>query len=183
MISFKSRREKKLWIITAILLVTIFCTLGLAGSIAMELKKYGLEVAPFLLGCFLAVIMVFIQAFRRKASRNEIWAWIGIIAIYVFAFVRITSPIERSHLVEYGIVSILILEALTERRKHGVFKASPYLSAAIATWIISVMDEVIQLWIPNRVFDWDDILFNTIAVTLAISSSKVLSLIRAKRSS
>lgn len=180
MISFKSRREKKLWIITAILIVTIFCTLGLAGSIAMELKKYGLEVAPFLLGCFLAVIMVFIQAFRRKASRNEIWAWIGIIAIYVFAFVRITSPIERSHLVEYGIVSILFLEIFLERKANGRKPQYPYIMAFAVTWIFSILDETLQIWIPNRIFDWDDILFNTIAVTLAIGSSKLISKSRNK---
>jgi VanZ family protein len=52
------------------------------------------------------------------------------------------------------------------------------LVALVFAFIIGVLDESIQLVLPNRVFDPQDILFNGFAVTMAIGSSALLTLIR-----
>jgi hypothetical protein len=44
-----------------------------------------------------------------------------------------------------------------------------------------VLDECIQIFLPDRVFDTDDILFNGFAGLMAIGSSLVLQWIRKKK--
>ncbi|MDX1407699.1 MAG: VanZ family protein, partial [Saprospiraceae bacterium] len=91
------------------------------------------------------------------------------------AFLRFSSPAERTHLVEYSIVALLILEALRERAANGRPVSRPALWAFILTAGIGVLDETLQLFMPNRVFDPVDIAFNCGAAGAAVLARLVMS--------
>ncbi len=44
---------------------------------------------------------------------------IAVTAVYLFTIFRMQIPEERAHLIEYGLVAILIRQALAERRRNG----------------------------------------------------------------
>ena len=99
---------------------------------------------------------------------------LGVAATYVLVFVRFTSTEERSHLIEYGVVAAFIHEALAERASQGRPVAFYPVLAVLATAIIGVVDEFIQRFIPNRVFDPQDIFFNTMAGAIAVAAIAAL---------
>ncbi|MDE0580183.1 MAG: VanZ family protein, partial [bacterium] len=81
---------------------------------------------------------------------------------------------ERTHLIEYGVVALLIHAALTERAMHSPHVPAPAVLAIALTGLFGVLDELIQALLPNRVFDWRDILFNVVAAVLAVGAIKAL---------
>ena len=82
--------------------------------------------------------------------------------------VRTGSPEERTHLIEYGVVALLIHAALTERADGGGRVPAPALFAVLGTALVGVLDELIQGVLPSRVFDPRDIVFNVLAGLLAV---------------
>lgn len=79
------------------------------------------------------------------------------------------TPIaERTHLIEYGVVAILIYAALTERASQGRRVPILALLAILATALIGILDECIQAFSPNRVFDPQDMLFNVLAAIMSV---------------
>lgn len=177
---FSSKREKKLWIGALFVVIAIFSTLVLARQLASELRDRGLLSTGFWVGIFLVVFTVFLQGLRIKPKRAELFTWIGIAGVYLLVFLRMHVPEERSHLIEYSVLAVFILEALKERKNNG-FQV-PYfgLLAWGITSLIGILDELIQLVIPVRVFDWIDISFNALAAFLAIAASTILSWVRKK---
>ena len=81
---------------------------------------------------------------------------------------------ERTHLIEYGVVAVFIHEALTERASHGRRVPVPAALAILATALLGALDECIQAFLPTRVFDVQDIVFNTLAAVMAIATSLAL---------
>ncbi len=177
---FSSKREKKLWIGTLFVVIAIFSTLVLARQLASELRDRNLLSTGFWIGIFLVVFTVFLQGLRIKPKRAELFTWIGIAGVYFLVFLRMHVPEERSHLIEYSVLAVFIFEALKERKNNGFHVPYPSLVAWGMTSLIGFLDEVIQLAIPVRVFDWVDISFNAFAAFLAISSSTVLGWVRKK---
>ncbi len=100
---------------------------------------------------------------------------LGVVAVYVFVFARMGSPVERSHLLEYSVVALLIHEALEERASNGRRVPLPGAIAVLLTFLLGVLDEGIQLAIPSRVFDPVDIGFNLLAAVLAVGGRVILS--------
>ena len=82
--------------------------------------------------------------------------------------VRTGSPDERTHLIEYGVVALLIHAALSERADGGGRVPAPALLAVLGTALVGVLDEIIQGVLPGRVFDPWDILFNCLAGLVAV---------------
>jgi VanZ family protein len=90
----------------------------------------------------------------------------------------VETPEERTHLIEYSLVAILIYQALVERKRNGRQVPFPTLLAFTATVILGLLDESIQWNLPNRVFDWVDVGFNTLAALMAIGVSLALVYVR-----
>ena len=174
LIEFTSARERRLWICTAIALMAVFSTLGLARTLATTLADWRFDVSLFLLGCFLILVSILVHGLKPVRSATEIGVAIGIVAVYLLVFVRMTSPTERSHLVEYGVVALFIFEALIERATHGRRIRCPGLVAVIATGLIGVVDELIQLFLPDRVCDYIDMIFNIGAAAMAVTACRAL---------
>ena len=71
-------------------------------------------------------------------------------------------------------MAVFIYEALTERASQGRRVPIPALFAIGATSLVGVIDEFIQLFLPSRHFDWNDILFNFLASLMAVVAMVVL---------
>jgi len=175
---FSSKREKRLWLYTIAVLISIYSTLGVVRPLAELLRKHDLLEISFIVGCFMVVLTILTQGLKKRPSKGEIGVMIGVSAVYILMFVRMSIPEERTHLIEYSIVAILVYEALNERKKQIRSRYSPALIAIFITTLAGIIDEVIQAILPNRIFDPLDILFNIIAGLMAIGMVTLLVLVR-----
>jgi VanZ family protein len=177
---FTSDRERRLWLWALAVVVAIYSTLGLAGTLAAELRERDLLEASFVLGLLLVVAAIAGSALKRRAGRREIWVALGVTAVYGMMLMRMfITPEERTHLFEYGLVAILIHQALTERLRHGRRVPAPAVLAVAVTALLGWLDEGIQALLPSRVYDLRDVGFNALAGLMAITAS--LALARARR--
>lgn len=180
---FTSQRERRLWAWTLTVVVAIYSTLVLASRLTDVMRDHGqIMVFLFVLGCLLVLTAAVTQGLRARPKGLEIAVALGVVAAYLMVFVRMTSAVERSHLIEYGVVAIFIFAALTERIRNGHNVPIPAVLAIIAASLIGVLDESIQLMLPARVFDPLDILFNIFAAIMAVSASIALGWARRRSS-
>ncbi|WP_299552867.1 VanZ family protein [Seonamhaeicola sp.] len=174
---FTSTREKRLWFWAFAVFAAIFSTLFIGQPLANQSRDQNVQAVFFVFGMLLIAIAVVMHGLKTKPSKIELTIILGIIAVYVMFIFRLGAP-ERSHLIEYSILTIFIHKALTERANQRKLMLKPAFFALALTICIGAFDETIQLVLPNRVFDPIDILFNGIAATMAIASSLILIWVR-----
>ena len=156
------------------MVVAIYSTLGLARTLFAMLGHLDLGVGLFLVCCLLVVATAVTQGLSVRPGGAEVAVALGVVAAYLLVFVRMSIPTERSHIIEYGVVALFIHEALAERARHGRRVPAPALLAVLAATLIGVGDECIQLFLPSRVFDPIDMLFNLLAAVMAVTASSAL---------
>ena len=171
---FSSRRERRLWTWTLIVVGVLYSTLGVTPMVAASPLFRNLNAALFLLGMMLVGATIISRGLKIRLSGANLGIILGVAAAYVLVFVRFTSTEERSHLIEYGVVAAFIHEALEERASQGRFVPFRSVLAVVAAALIGVVDEFIQHFIPNRVFDPLDIFFNTMAGAIAVAAIAAL---------
>jgi hypothetical protein len=177
---FTSDRERHLWFYALLVVVAIYSTLGLAGTLAEVLRQRNLLDVSFVVGFLLVVAAIVGSVLRRRPGRREIWVALGVTAVYGMVVVRMgISPMERTHLFEYGLVAVLIYQALTERVRNGGHVPIPAVFTIVVTALLGWFDEGIQALLPNRVYDLRDVGVNALAGLMAISASVALA--RARR--
>ncbi len=169
---FNSKRERRLWLALLIVLIAIYATLGQTPAIVAALGTDIIESAEANLVFALLVLLVLIPVFfvDKRLARVEIAVGIGILAVYLLAWLRLGSWEERTHLFEYALVAALVHEALLERRDNGRQVPAPALLALIISILLGWLDEGIQSLLPNRVFDLIDVAFNSLAATMIIGA-------------
>ena len=179
---FSSARERRLWLWTLAVVVAIYSTLGLAATLAEVLREHGLlqpaSVVLFLLGMLLVGATIVTQGLKARPGGAEIAVALGVTAAYLMVFLRMAILEERTHLIEYGVLGVFIYAALAERASQGRRVPLPPLLAILATATLGLLDECIQWFLPNRVFDPVDILFNLLAGTMAVAASVALAWVR-----
>ncbi len=170
-------REKHLWIAVAVVYLTILSTLFIGQPLANELRDQNVQAVIFLSGMLLVAVAVLLHGLIRRPGAVEYAFLIGIAAVYVMFFFRLGAP-ERSHLIEYSVLVVLLHKAFGKRysTENRIWK--PAITAWICGVLLGALDEGIQYFLPNRVFDPQDIAFNSIAVTMAITASVALFLLR-----
>ena len=170
---FTSSREKHLWIWSFAVLTTIFSTLFIGQPLARLFGNQDVRAVVFVLVMILVGATIIIHALKTKPGKVEITLLLGIVAVYIMFFLRLGMP-ERSHLMEYSVLAIFIHKAIIERVNQGKQIRWPALLSFFLAFLIGVVDECIQIILPERVFDTDDIIFNAMAVAMAIGSCVVL---------
>ena len=168
---FSSDRERRLWLWTLAVLVAIYSTLSPMQELAAVLRERNLLRVSSAAVLLLAGLVMAVRWSRTGPGRREIGAALGVTVVYLTTLIRMPIPEARSHLFEYGLVAMLIYQALTERRRNGRRVAFPALSAVVATALLGWLDEGIQALLPNRVYDLRDVGFNAIAGLMAVGAS------------
>ena len=174
---FSSRRERRLWLWALAVVVAIFASLGLSGSLDDWLDDDNVAAVAFSLALLLVAATVMTQGLQSKPGGAEIAVAFGIAAVILMVLLRLTMA-ERTHLIEYGVLAVFVHAALTERVDQGRRAPIAALVAVVAATLIGVVDESIQLALPHRVFDPEDMLFNMLAAIVAVGSSLLLAWVR-----
>jgi len=104
---------------------------------------------------------------KTRPRAAEIGVAVAVVAAYTMAWARIDSLEERTHLFEYGVVAVLVHMALVERGAP-VWRSAALTVGAVS--VLGVVDELVQLVLPGRVFDLRDIGFNLFAVFAAMGA-------------
>ena len=178
---FTSRRERRLWFCALAVVMAIYSTVGLAGSLAEVLRDRDLLPAALLVLMFVTVAAIVGSGVKRRPGRREVWVALGVTAVYGMVVVRMVGSMEeRTHLFEYGIVAVLIYQALSERSRNGRGAPAPAVLALVATVALGWLDEGLQALIPNRVYDNFDVFRNSVAAVIGIAGSVVVGWVNAR---
>ena len=173
---FSSRRERRLWFCALAVVAAIYSTLGLAGTLAEVLRDHNLLAGSLLFLMFLTLAAIVGSGIKRRPGRREVWVVLGVTAVYGMAVLRMGgSPEERTHLFEYGIVAVLIHQALAERSRNGRRVPVPAALALVPAALLGWLDEGIQALLPNRVYDTFDVASNALAAVIAIGANVAVS--------
>ena len=176
---FTSGREKRLWLYVLIVLFAILSTLAFGRPLQEALRDQNIQAVFFLTGMLLTSVTVIISGLKVRPGKAEIATWMGIAAVYIMFNFRLGAP-ERSHLIEYSVLADFIHIALVERYGKGNRSLMVALLSFMITFIIGVFDESIQFFLPDRVFDPVDVLFNGVAAFMAVGSILLLQWMRKK---
>jgi hypothetical protein len=164
-----------LWLWTLVVLVGVYSTLGPAQSLVAELRQRNLLRVSMAVVLIPVGLVIARQWVRQRPGWREIGVGLGIAVTYLMAWARINTPEERTHLFEYGVVAILIHQALLERARHGRRVVLPAVLAVDVTALLGWLDEVVQAILPGRVYDLRDVGFNGFAALMAIGARVALS--------
>ncbi len=170
---FSSNRERRLWLSTLVVVGAVYATLGLPSTLLVKFFKPDVFGAAFFVAFLLIWVAILTQGLKVRPGGLEIGLALGVAAAYLMVFARLGGA-ERSHMFEYCVIGAFIYEALTERASQGRRVFLPPLLAFVVTSLVGVIDEYIQVFLPNRVFDPDDIIVNTVSAFLAVSGMAVL---------
>ena len=170
---FVSARERRLWAWTLAVLAGIWLTLGVAPLLTGALRDRGLLAAGFALGLALVGAAAAAQGLGTRPRGAEVAVALGVAAVYLLVLVRMALPEERTHLIEYGVAAAFMHEALTERT-GGERRVLAALLAVLGAALAGTLDECIQLFLPNRVFDPQDLVFNWLAAAMAVAAGATL---------
>lgn len=169
---FSSDRERRLWTWVFVVVMTIYSTLGLAAKLVGHVDG-GLLAVAFATCLVFVGVAILTQGLRVRPGGIEIGVAIGVATVYVLLGVRMAIP-ERSHLMEYGVLAVLVYEAISERVSQGHCVRISSVYAFLLTSLFGFLDECIQAVLPSRVFDWRDVMFNTLAALTAIAGMVAL---------
>ncbi len=178
--TFTSVRERRLWFWAAAVVAAIYATLGLAGTLAELLRGYSLLSETFFLLMALTVAAIVGSGLKRRAGGRDVWVALGVAAVYAMALLRMRGSVEeRTHLMEYSVVAVLIYQALRERSENGRRVPVPAVLALVAAVLLGWLDEGIQAVLPNRVYDNLDVFRNAVAAAVGVVTSVVVGWVHA----
>lgn len=150
---------------TALIFVSVPLVRGIREPVAELLgaAAFGWLTIAGLLTAGVAVVWIAAKRVRRIPVGNLVALTIvGVISL--FATVQLWQrPEEAVHLLEYGILGVLITRAL----RHHDDDSAQYLVAIAIGAMIGTIDEVLQFVTPLRFFDFRDVWLNAAAVALA----------------
>jgi len=162
--------ERRYWTFVVLWTAILYATLPIARKLANKIEGAGykcvLNYGPIFLVA-IAFVAALVYILNGRYSHRLLRISCMVIAAFLYAlFLKNLGkiPIERIHLMEYGILAILAKKA-SENRLGNL---GSYLFSAVLTAMIGVGDELIQKFLPDRVCDIRDMMTNAISGALGL---------------
>ena len=149
----------KAWLWVLLCSLAIFSTIPVARSIQKFIshtigRMFFTYSVVFIVSCGL-VVLLYLFVFTFKVRKISQYVWLVICASsYVFlTFEFHRYPEEATHLIEYGVLSYFIFNALQYETRDWTI----YIITILIVFFIGTTDEFIQWMIPKRYWDFRDI--------------------------
>ncbi len=144
----------------------IYSTLPLARSISKFLRSHDLLTATIYLIIFIFILSCAILIFRYLGFRLLYFILVVIFFItYGFVVETYDILVEKIHFVEYGILAFLLYIAIkTHIRSFLIYPLS-----FIIIFFIGWGDEGIQFILPDRCYDFRDVVLNALSGGLMLA--------------
>lgn len=162
-------RDKN-WVLLIAYVALIYSTLPIMPGITAFFSSLLGRNFAVAANSFLIAIIIIIFAFMFKYSliRRKLISYIAaavLFAVYL-AILLFATPIiaEKMHLLEYGFLSYLTLRAV--RGAQPLWKRYIYVIFIIV--LVGYCDELIQAFLPNRVYEPKDVFLNIIGGILGL---------------
>ena len=135
------------------------------------LWNQAIQLYLFAGGLLLSTLAVLLYAIRIKIGKIELLFWLVLLTTITLFVFRLGAP-ERSHLLEFCSLTICVHKALLER--FGTHQIRTAFLTAFICITVGLIDESLQAVLPNRVFDTEDIVFNSLVVLTTLGVSFLL---------
>ncbi len=141
-----------------IYIALIFITLPVVPKFVEFLKTFGPIglIVNTSISAFLALVII-ISMIRLRFVRWPFVLYFGPLGIItIWGLNHIALPIERVHIIEYGVLSVMLVRIC---RRY----TNPFLAVVQSLFLASLagaIDEGIQHFLPNRIFAMSDIYLN-----------------------
>lgn len=112
-------------------------------------------------------LLAMVVFFAVKIRKRHFLAWLILLAAifsYIYGIVTIQYPEEKIHFLEYGVLAFLLFQALRCRFSEH----TSYLFAFLLASFLGLGDEGIQHVLPNRYYQWDDVVLNSVSSLLGL---------------
>ena len=152
-------RISKVTFIFGLFIILSAAFMGQVGRFISE--KLGKPYFELLIGILFLLSAAGLILYLKRAVLGKIKLpiFIGVfIAWSLFAW-HLDILVERMHLLEYGLLGWLAIRD-TLRKKKGIVKASIF--SALFILGVGIVDEAFQWWLPYRVGDTRDVVFNEV---------------------
>lgn len=167
------RTPGRAWAATGAYTAFLFLSLPLAPTFWAWLRQHRLAILALnvLIGAVLALWAFYVST-RLKTRRLLRLALLApLLATYGYALSKLPYPQERLHFVEYGFLAFFLYRTL-----HLMASRWASVRATVAIgFVVGMVDEVVQYFLPNRVFDPRDLAANAAAVLLGVGITLVIS--------
>ncbi len=147
------------WIVIVAEILLIYSTLYIIRFITTFLSERGMLSLTIYVITAVFFLLAALYVLRLRPHIFRILLLIPVFGTYGVLFLKMKIPVERIHLLEYGLLGFMLSSALSDRW-DGKKAACVALAAAAAAGYV---DEAIQYFLPNRVYDLRDVGFNALA--------------------
>lgn len=157
------------WFIVALYMGLIYSTSGLAVQVwdafDSTFKGYGSLVVYIIAFTMAVFAALYVLRFRKDRNYLHYVTLIGSFSILWFMVVHAKYSAEKVHLIEFGILGALVYRALLHHTSSSLFI---FISGSVICSILGLLDEVVQFYMPGRVFDPQDVLMNIVSSVLTL---------------
>jgi hypothetical protein len=201
MAPFRTTRERRCWLLAAVLVVLIYGSAYFVQFLLLALRERG-ALEPTIWGAFGLTAAVGLGFLVRQRPGPWEVALLATAAVgYVLWLRHLTIIQERIHLIQYGALGGLVYAALRERWGAGSdhessrpsdrepeevtpvrwWRRRPAAGAILISGAAGWGDELVQGILPNRVYDLRDVALNTEAAALFVVVVAARQRLRAER--
>ena len=139
----------------------------------VDKAKLDLNLSMFFLGVFILIVSYSYSLMKTTAFRNvKAGLFLSFIVMgYLILFIFFTkTPMARFHLFEYGVLGCFAYQALSVDLKGE----NIYGAGMIIVILVGTLDEIFQLYFPNRFGDLKDIFINSTSGLLGLGAFATL---------
>lgn len=166
----KTTLRKIWWSVTFFYIALIYATLGIIPGIWDKLDAFlsgKVVLMQYIIYSVIAsLIFTYMLFFKKEKSSLRYLLFFLFIGITITAVKLAKFPAEKAHLAEYGLLGVMVYNAL--KIDFDRFDKKLYINGALFCVVIGALDEVIQLFLPNRYFGWGDIFMNGLGGTITL---------------
>lgn len=155
-----NNRNTLLWI-TSLLLIPLFSVYGRAIQYTLQENFSRLQLSILISVILLILCGIAVYLSVKKRSHHQLWHLLWFLPLFLVLPLFISIPEEKAHFIVFGVFGFLTMLRFSPRTAFSLCVS------------VSILDEGLQWYLPDRVGDLFDVAMNMLASISGALYSKV----------